>query len=35
MLTSLEAIDGKEQREHKAQLDHFEISRNQLQEHVK
>ena len=34
MLTSLEAIDGKEQREHKAQLDHFEISRNQLQEHV-
>ena len=34
MLTSLEATDGKEQREHKAQLDHFEISRNQLQEHV-
>ena len=34
MLTSLEAIDEKEQREHKAQLDHFEISRNQLQEHV-
>ena len=34
MLTSLEAIDGKEQREHKVQLDHFEISRNQLQEHV-
>ena len=34
MLTSLEAIDGKEQREHKVQLDHFEISRDQLQEHV-
>ena len=34
MITSLDAIDGKEQREHAAQLDHFEISRNQLQEHV-
>ena len=34
MLTSLEAIDGKEQREQKAKLDHFEFSRNQLQEHV-
>ena len=34
MLTSLDAIDGKEQREHAAQLDHFEISRNQLQELV-
>ena len=34
MITSLDAIDGKEQREHAAQLDHFETSRNQLQEHV-
>ena len=34
MITSLDAIDGKEQREHAAQLDHYEISRNQLQEHV-
>ena len=34
MIASLDAIDGKEQREHGAQLDHFEISRNQLQEHV-
>ena len=34
MITSLDAIDGKEHREHIAQLDHFEISRNQLQEHV-
>ena len=34
VITSLDAIDGKEQREHTAQLDHFEISRNQLQKHV-
>ena len=34
MIASLDTIDGKEQREHAAQLDHFEISRNQLQEHV-
>ena len=34
VITSLDAVDGKEQREHTAQLDHFEISRSQLQKHV-
>ena len=34
IITSLDVIDGKEQREHAAQLEHFQISMNQLQEHV-
>ena len=34
MIASLDIIDGKVQREHAAQLEHLEISRNQLQKHV-
>ena len=34
MIASLDIFDGKVQREHGAQLEHLEISRNQLQEHV-
>ena len=34
MIASLDIFDGKVQREHAAQLEHLEISRNQLQEHV-
>ena len=34
IITSLDVIDGKEQREQAAQLEHFQISMNQLQEHV-
>ena len=34
MMTSLDVIDGKVQREHAAQLEHLETFRNQLQEHV-
>ena len=34
IITSLDVIDGKEQREHAAQLEHFQISMNQLQQHV-
>ena len=34
VITKLDVIDGKEKREHAAQLEHFEISRNQLQTQV-
>ena len=34
IITTLDVIDGKEQREHAAQLEHFQISMNQLQKHV-
>ena len=34
MITSLDIIEGKEHREHAAQLEHFQISINQLQTHV-
>ena len=34
MIASLDIIEGKEHREHAAQLEHFQISINQLQTHV-
>ena len=34
MLTALDVIDGKNQREHAAQREHFDISVSQLQRHV-
>ena len=34
IITSLDVIDGKEERQYSAQLEHLQISRNQLQEHV-
>ena len=34
MMASLDIIEGNVRREHAAQLEHLEISRNQLQEHV-
>ena len=34
IITSLDVIDGKEERQYSAQLEHLQVSRNQLQEHV-
>ena len=34
MITSLDVIDGKEERQYSAQLEHLQVSKNQLQEHV-
>ena len=34
MITSLDVIDGKEDRQYSAQLEHLQVSKNQLQEHV-
>ena len=35
MITSLDVIEGKEQKEQAAQLEHFQFSMNQLQKHIK
>ena len=34
MITSLDVIEGKEQKEQAAQLEHFQFSMNQLQKHI-